>query len=571
MLEDFKHALYRHKRLFWLVMVIVILSKVATIMPAIIIGRVVDTFTQHTLDSETALYLLGFICVGVINVILIPIQGYYLTRFIQKGLSDVSIRWVREIFTKHFDLFSSINIGKMLKSIERGIQASERILNYALITILPLCIEFIVISAWLVWIANIVFLALVLALSGVYLALTHYLITWRRAHIDAVNDAEDEQAGVFANTIQAGKQIRLERAQESGLKPLFDTFYQYADAATKVGYSAAVLGASRALFLTLTSSTVIGYGIFVRQASVSELTVGDFVVLFTLSTMFFNTVFSIGEVYRFADQFSSDYAKFRSILREQSFKGKAESLPLDSDSLIYPASTALIAEGVSLVIQQAIEVRPGEHLAIVGASGSGKSTFVELLVGVKQRSGLTVRIGQTALESIAEEEHFRLIRYCPQTPKFLSGNLADAVFFHGSFNSTFSSVAAQLNIQHLFDELPVRTINQDATSISGGEAKKLSLLRVLLRPGNFNIFDEPTSSVDPQGASLIWDALFTCFADKSLICVTHDFTVLNHFDRVIVFDTGRIVADGKWQDLVALESVSNVIRKVQEEEPVSGH
>jgi ABC-type bacteriocin/lantibiotic exporter with double-glycine peptidase domain len=177
MLEDFKHALYRHKRLFWLVMVIVILSKVATIMPAIIIGRVVDTFTQHTLDSETALYLLGFICVGVINVILIPIQGYYLTRFIQKGLSDVSIRWVREIFTKHFDLFSSINIGKMLKSIERGIQASERILNYALITILPLCIEFIVISAWLVWIANIVFLALVLALSGVYLALTHYLIT----------------------------------------------------------------------------------------------------------------------------------------------------------------------------------------------------------------------------------------------------------------------------------------------------------------------------------------------------------------------------------------------------------
>lgn len=94
---------------------------------------------------------------------------------------------------------------------------------------------------------------------------------------------------------------------------------------------------------------------------------------------------------------------------------------------------------------------------------------------------------------------------------------------------------------------------------------------MLLRPGNFNIFDEPTSSVDPQGASLIWDALFTCFADKSLICVTHDFTVLNHFDRVIVFDTGRIVADGKWQDLVALESVSNVIRKVQEEEPVSGH
>lgn len=571
MFEDFKHTLYRHKNLFWLVMVIVIASKIVTLMPAIIIGRVVDTFYQNTVDSKTAFYLLGFVCVGLINVVLIPLQGYYLTRFIQTSLSDVSIRWVREIFTKHFDLFSSINIGKMLKSIERGIQAGERILNYALITILPLCIEFIVISVWLVWIANITFLAIVLALSGVYLVVTHYLIKWRRTHIDAVNDAEDEQAGVLANTIQAGKQIRLERAQNTGLNPLFETFRQYADAATKVGYSAAILGASRALFLTLTSSTVIGYGIFVRHASASGLTVGDFVVLFTLSTMFFNTIFSIGEVYRFADQFSSDYAKFRAILREQSFKEKADSLPLACDSLIYPASTALIAEGVSLVIQQAIEVRPGEHIAVVGASGSGKSTFVELLAGVKQRPGLTVRLGQTALESIMEEEHFRLIRYCPQAPKFLSGNLADAVFFHGAFDATLQSIAAQLNIQHLFNDVPARTINHDATSISGGEAKKLSLLRVLLRPGRFNIFDEPTSSVDPKGAALIWEVLFTCFADRSLICVTHDFIALNRFDRVIVFDAGSIVADGKWEELVKLESVSNVIRKVQQEEPVSVH
>lgn len=101
----------------------------------------------------------------------------------------------------------------------------------------------------------------------------------------------------------------------------------------------------------------------------------------------------------------------------------------------------------------------------------------------------------------------------------------------------------------LVDIVDNRAIAEGAKNISGGEAKRLSLLRLINRPGDFNLFDEPTSSLDKDTANQVWELLFSTFRGKGLICVTHDIDALSLFDRVIVMNAGGVLADGPWEKL----------------------
>ncbi|WP_212809238.1 hypothetical protein [Pseudomonas sp. Seg1] len=86
-----------------------------------------------------------------------------------------------------------------------------------------------------------------------------------------------------------------------------------------------------------------------------------------------------------------------------------------------------------------------------------------------------------------------------------------------------------------------------------------------MKPGTFNLFDEPTASVDAKGASLIWNALFERLASRALICVTHDLQGLSRFDRVLVFECGEVIADGPWQRIAMTERVQDVISRIRTE------
>lgn len=105
-------------------------------------------------------------------------------------------------------------------------------------------------------------------------------------------------------------------------------------------------------------------------------------------------------------------------------------------------------------------------------------------------------------------------------------------------------------------------IAEGAKNISGGEAKRLSLLRLINRPGDFNLFDEPTASLDQETGVRVWEILFTHFQHKGLICATHDLAALPFFDRVIVMKQGSVIADGVWSDLEGDLRVLDVLNEV---------
>ncbi|WVV47049.1 hypothetical protein THH46_18385 [Pseudomonas sp. NA13] len=108
-----------------------------------------------------------------------------------------------------------------------------------------------------------------------------------------------------------------------------------------------------------------------------------------------------------------------------------------------------------------------------------------------------------------------------------------------------------------------RQVRENASNISGGEAKRLSLLRLINKPGKFNMFDEPSASIEPRLTTPLWDLLFDVFAGQGLICVTHDVDHLHRFDRVIVMHDGAIVEDGPWRDLIDRPAIRLLVDEIR--------
>ncbi|MCW2486850.1 ABC transporter ATP-binding protein [Candidatus Symbiopectobacterium sp. NZEC127] len=573
-MNDLVTAIKKQKIRFIMVLALILLVKISSTLPAIILGRIVDEFTfighengYHTL----AQYLVLFAFIGVFNAVFSPLQITFLTRFVQNTLCFFSINWIGEIFKKDFEIFSSLNIGKLIKSIERGILAYEKIITYFFSVLLPLIIELIILSAWLIKISNFYFLIFIFSFSSIYLYITHKIIKWRRRHIDQLNEIEDEQTGVLSNTLLAAKSIKLEQAYDSALKPLNAMLEEYAKSAIRVSFSGSLLVSAKILFLTITTSAIIVYGIMSGYFLSESITAGEFVSLFTLSTMLLNDFFSIAESYRVGDQFFSDKKSFEKVLSFRTFKGnKKRRIDLNKSGhsiVVKPFIYSRYGE-VVLTIEDDVVINSKDKIAIIGPSGSGKTTFLELIVGVdKNKEGVKVFLDEILLDDIVEEDHLSVIRYAPQQPKFTVGPVKEAVFFGKVLPTNVKDYFSSLSIEYIWSGDKV--IDHDANGISGGESKKLSILRILCNPGKFNFFDEPTSSVDTKGAEGIWHFLMQHLKQYAVICVTHDLSILNRFDKVIVIDKGKIVAHGAWDSISKHANVIDTLTRLEEENNVA--
>jgi ATP-binding cassette subfamily B protein/ATP-binding cassette subfamily B protein RtxE len=185
--------------------------------------------------------------------------------------------------------------------------------------------------------------------------------------------------------------------------------------------------------------------------------------------------------------------------------------------------------------------------------------LLEALAGTLTRERRHLSADGREVRPFRMENYLDRVRYCPQHPSFLEGPFQHSVLF-GKEIAPLTEVASEA--LELRDIMENRSIAEGANNISGGEAKRLSLLRLINRPGNFNLFDEPTASLDKATGDKVWELIFSSFNRKGLICATHDLTALPRFDRVIVIKQGRVIADGHWSELENEETVTEAVKEI---------
>lgn len=203
-----------------------------------------------------------------------------------------------------------------------------------------------------------------------------------------------------------------------------------------------------------------------------------------------------------------------------------------------------------------LTIRPGENVALVGASGSGKSSIANLILGLYTLNG-----GRIEIDGIPQSEldMRRFRRQCAivlQENILLSGSVMDNIRFAKSeaTDAEVMEAAQAANADEFIRNLPEgynTVIGERGVSLSGGQKQRLSIARAILRNPRILILDEATSALDNESEALIQQALERLSAGRTVITIAHRLTTIRNADRIIVLGNGQILEQGSYDELIA--------------------
>ncbi|MDD3960139.1 MAG: ABC transporter ATP-binding protein [Oscillospiraceae bacterium] len=243
------------------------------------------------------------------------------------------------------------------------------------------------------------------------------------------------------------------------------------------------------------------------------------------------------------------------------------SLRFEDVSFRYPGAEEAILENVSF------EVRPGETVAILGSTGCGKSTLVNLIPRFYDVSGGSIRINDTDIRHFSLKVLYDLIGFVPQKAFLFRGSIADNLRY-GKEDASDEELWEALRIAQAEDfvrEMPDRElseITQGGSNVSGGQRQRLSIARALIKNPAVYIFDDSFSALDYKTDAALRKALREKTTGSAVLIVAQRVSTVLHADRIIVLENGRIEGIGSHEELMKTCAVYKeiVLSQVSQEE-----
>ncbi len=236
----------------------------------------------------------------------------------------------------------------------------------------------------------------------------------------------------------------------------------------------------------------------------------------------------------------------------------------------YPARPDTAAlHGVSL------SIAPGESVAVVGPSGAGKSTIIQLLLRFYDPTSGTVKIDGVDLAAMSRADFRRAIALVPQDPVIFADTARENIRFGrpGASDAEVEAAARAAAAHEFLARLPDgydSYVGERGVMLSGGQKQRIAIARAILRDAPILLLDEATSALDAESERLVQAAVEVLSRDRTTIIVAHRLATVKKADRIVVFDEGRIVAEGSHANLVAEGGLYARLARLQFTEGMAG-
>ena len=234
-----------------------------------------------------------------------------------------------------------------------------------------------------------------------------------------------------------------------------------------------------------------------------------------------------------------------------SIDGFSDRISFEDVTFRYPDGSKTVLDNVSL------DIPKGRMIAIVGASGAGKTTLVDLIPRFYDPESGVIKIDGTPIKDVRIADLRNLIGNVNQESILFNDTIFNNIAF-GVGNATMEQVVEAAKIANAHDFIMEKeggyqfNIGDRGVKLSGGQRQRISIARAILKNPPILILDEATASLDTESEKTVQEALDRLMSTRTTIAIAHRLSTIRNADEIVVLDEGRIVERGKHEELLAL-------------------
>jgi len=553
------------KRRVVLALVLLAIAKVISVTTPLLYKWAVDALAPTNPDPVAWLTLgaVGLtVAYGVARLLTVGFQELRDVVFVrvgQRALRRLALETFEHIHRLSLRYHITRKTGGLSRIIERGVKGVDFLLRFMLFSIGPLILELSMVLVIFAFAFGVSYMFTVLVTITLYVIFTFRVTEWRVKLRRQMNDQDTDANQKAIDSLLNYETVKYFAAARREAMRYDRAMEGYEVAAVKTGQSLSFLNFGQSLLIT--SGLVAVMVMAARGVQAGQLTVGDFVMVNAYMIQITMPLNFLGTVYREIRQALVDMGEMFALLGQPAeITDKPGALALQVSGGVLELQDVHFAydpdrqilRGVSLTIPA------GGTLALVGHSGSGKSTIGRLLFRFYDVTGGAILIDGQDIRDVTQESLHAAIGVVPQDTVLFNDTIGYNIAYgrEGATQDQIEAAARAARIHDFIQSLPEgyeTKVGERGLKLSGGEKQRVGIARTLLKNPPILLLDEATSALDTQTERDIQDSLRAMGQGRTVITIAHRLSTIADADEIVVLDTGRVVERGTHEALLAAQ------------------
>lgn len=538
-----------------------VISKLAMVGVPIILKYVVDSLDKSQNEQAIALPIILLLAYGVLRLLssgFNELRDVVFARVRYHAMNSLSVSTMRHIHDLSLRFHLERNTGAISKDMERGAQSFSSILNYLVFNIIPTFAEFILVASILGVQYDNHFTVIIVTTVASYIGFTYFLTEWRMHYRHQMNALDSQANGKAMDSLINYETVKYFNNESLEINRYENTMKEWENAAVKSQSTMSLLNFGQGSIIAVGVTFIM---FFAAQGVVDgTMTLGDLVLVNTMMLQLFIPLGFLGIIYRALKYALADMDNAIKLLQtpiEINDHKDAKPLSIDVRNATVDFSNVEFnyQENRDILKKVNFKIQSGQKLAIVGASGSGKSTIARLLFRFYDISKGVITIAGQNIAEVTQSSLRHHIGIVPQDTVLFN----DTILYNIQYADPKSSIedvhkaAKAADIHNFIEALPEgydTVVGERGLKLSGGEKQRVSIARVLLKDPEILVFDEATSSLDSHSESNILSSLSDLANNKTTLVIAHRLSTVVDADLIIVLDNGEIIEQGTHKALL---------------------